>query len=305
MDDKGNMILKELKTAFLNELNGLYDIEEIENFFYMLTHYYLQLNRLTIALNPDKYLPVQDLKPLTDALKDLKKNIPIQYILGETEFFGLPFKVNKKVLIPRPETEELVDWILNTEFVKSNIELNILDIGTGSGCIAVSLAKNLPNSNVYALDVSEQALKIAKANAVLNKVFINTIHANILDVEIWNDDIQNLEFDVIVSNPPYVRKLEQEQMRGNVLNHEPHLALFVDNDDALQFYRAIAEYAQKYLKPNGFLFFEINEYLGNEMKQLLKDYNFNSIELKQDIFGKDRMIKAINNYESHISFLWK
>jgi len=293
MDDKGFMNLKELKAVFLNELNGLYDIEEIENFFYMLTHYYLQLNRLTIALNPDKYLPEQDLKPVKDALKDLKKNIPIQYILGETEFFGLHFKVNKNVLIPRPETEELVDWILNTEFVKSNVELNILDIGTGSGCIAISLAHNLPNSNVYALDVSEQALKIAKVNANLNKVHINTIHTSILDVEIWNDDNKNLNFDIIVSNPPYVRKLEQEQMRGNVLNHEPHLALFVDNDDPLQFYRAIATYGQEHLKPNGFLFCEINEYLRNEMFQLLKDYNFNSIELKQDIFGKDRMIKAI------------
>ena len=293
MDDKGFMILKELKTVFLNELNGLYDIEEIENFFSILVEHYLHLNRLSVALNPEKPFSVKDLKPITDALVYLKKKIPIQYILGETEFFGIPFKVNNNVLIPRPETEELVDWILNTEFKKRNIKLNILDIGTGSGCIAVSLAINLPKSNVYALDVSEQALKIAKVNADLNKVHINSIQASILDFEIWNDDIKNLDFDIIVSNPPYVRKLEQEQMRCNVLNHEPHLALFVDNDDALQFYRAIAEYAQKHLKPNGFLFFEINEYLGNEMLQLLKEYNFNSIEIKQDIFGKDRMIKAI------------
>jgi len=287
------MILKEVKTKFLSELNGLYELEEIENFFFILVEHYLHLNRLSVALTPEKSFSSKDLKPITDALKDLKKNIPIQYILGETEFYGLPFKVNKNVLIPRPETEELVDWILKTESNKRDIQLNILDIGTGSGCIAISIAKQLSKANVYALDISEEALVIAKLNAEINDVDIQFVQGNILNSQTWNNEIKSTAFDIIVSNPPYVRKLEQGQMRENVLNYEPHLALFVNNEDPLQFYKAIAEYALKNLKMNGVLYFEINEYLGNQMLQLLEKYNFNSIELKQDLFGKDRMIKAI------------
>ena len=293
LDDKGLTILKEVKTKFLSELNGLYELEEIENFFFMLIEHYLDFNRLSVALTPEKSFSVEDLKPITDALQDLKKNIPIQYILGETEFYGLPFKVNKNVLIPRPETEELVDWILKTESNKRDIQLNILDIGTGSGCIAISLAKKLPQANIYALDISEEALVIAKLNAEINDVDIQFVQGNILNSQTWNSEIKSTAFDIIVSNPPYVRKLEQGQMRENVLNYEPHLALFVNNEDPLQFYKAIAEYALKNLKMNGVLYFEINEYLGNQMSQLLEKYNFNSIELKQDLFGKDRMIKAI------------
>jgi release factor glutamine methyltransferase len=287
------MILKEVKTKFLSELNGLYELEEIENFFFILVEHYLHFNRLSVALTPEKSFSVEDLKPITDALQDLKKNIPIQYILGETEFYGFPVKVNKNVLIPRPETEELVDWILKTECNKGDIQLNILDIGTGSGCIAISISKKLSKANVYALDISEEALVIAKLNAEINDVDIQFVQGNILNSQTWNNEIKSTAFDIIVSNPPYIRKLEQEQMRENVLNYEPHLALFVNNEDPLQFYKAIAEYALKNLKMNGVLYFEINEYLGNQMLQLLENYNFNSIELKQDIFGKDRMIKAI------------
>jgi release factor glutamine methyltransferase len=293
MDDKGLMILKEIKNKFLIELNSLYELEEIENFFFILVEHYLHLNRLSVALNPERLFSAKDVKPITDALQDLKNNVPIQYILGETEFYGLPFKVNKNVLIPRPETVELVDWVLKTELKKRDIHLNIFDIGTGSGCIAISLAKKLPKANVYALDVSEEALVMAKLNAAINDVDIQFIQENILNAQTWNNEIKSTEFDIIVSNPPYVRKLEQEQMRENVLNNEPHLALFVNNEDPLQFYKAIAEYALNNLKMNGVLYFEINEYLGNQMIQLLENYNFSSIELKQDIFGKDRMIKAI------------
>ena len=201
----------------------------------------------------------------------------------------MPFSVNNNVLIPRPETEELVDWIINTINKKDN--LKILDIGTGSGCIAISLAKNLPNSKVYGLDVSSEALKVSKENAKLNGVEIDFVEENILSVCNSSLDVEPT-FDLIVSNPPYVRELEKAEIKANVLENEPHLALFVEDDDALLFYKAICQFAVNNLSKNGLLFFEINEYLGDEMKQLFKDFNYNNVDLKQDFFGKDRMIKA-------------
>ena len=287
------MKLKELKELFQKELAGLYDVEEIDSFFYILIEHYLGLKRIALALKPEISYSKEDLESILKALESLKKQIPIQYILGETEFFGLPFKVNSHVLIPRPETEELVDWILNFEKSESvNNGLNILDIGTGSGCIAVSLAKNLNHAHVYALDVSHDALEVAKRNATLNNVSVQFIEANILNPETWNTELKNLKFDIIVSNPPYVRELEKAQMKSNVVNNEPHLALFVENEDPLIFYKAITKYAVDNLTTKGYLFFEINEYLGKPMTQLLKSFNFNGIELKQDIFKKDRMIKG-------------
>ena len=287
------MKLKELKELFQKKLGGLYDVEEIDSFFYILIEHYLGLKRIALALKPEISCSKEDLESILKDLESLKKQIPIQYILGETEFFGLPFKVNSHVLIPRPETEELVDWILNFEKSESvNNGLNILDIGTGSGCIAVSLAKNLNHAHVYALDVSHDALEVAKRNATLNNVSVEFIEANILNPETWNTQFKNLKFDIIVSNPPYVRELEKAQMKSNVVNNEPHLALFVENEDPLLFYKAIAKYAVDNLTTKGYLFFEINEYLGKPMTQLLKSFNFNAIELKQDIFKKDRMIKG-------------
>ena len=193
--------------------------------------------------------------------------------------------MNAATLIPRPETEELVAWIINDQNNKQNI--SILDVGTGSGCIAIALAKNLPEAKVFALDVSEKALRIARQNAVDNGVTIEFIEADIFDV-----DLGNLQFDVIVSNPPYVRELEKETMSPNVLNHEPHLALFVKDDDPLLFYRSIVEVANNTLKSKGFLYFEINEFLGNLTLQLVQKLNYCNIELKKDLFMKDRMIKA-------------
>ena len=287
------MKLKETKELFQNELAGLYDFEEIDSFFYILIEHYLGLKRIALALKPEISCSKEDLESILKALEYLKKQIPIQYILGETEFFGLPFKVNSHVLIPRPETEELVDWILNFEKSESvNNGLKILDIGTGSGCIAVSLAKNLIHAQVYALDVSHDALEVAKRNAVLNNVSVEFIQVNMLQPETWNTEFKNLRFDIIVSNPPYVRELEKAQMKSNVVNNEPHLALFVKNEDPLIFYKAITKYAVDNLTTKGSLFFEINEYLGKPMTQLLKSFNFNAIELKQDIFKKDRMIKG-------------
>ena len=218
----------------------------------------------------------------------LKKEVPIQYLLGKTNFYGLDFEVNENVLIPRPETEELVEWIINENLKYIKVKkLKILDIGTGSGSIAVSLAKNIPNARVFALDVSKKALETAKRNAKNNNVDVTFIHQNILEIE----DLKN-DFDVIVSNPPYVRNLEKQEIKKNVLDYEPHLALFVEDDDALIFYRKIAEIAQRNLIENGQLFFEINQYLGNEMKDLLQNMNFRNIELKKDIYGNDRMMKG-------------
>ena len=288
------MKLKETKEFFQNELAGLYNVEEIDSFFYILIEFYLGLKRISLVLKPELTYSKKVMEPILTALEDLKKEIPIQYILGETAFFGLPFKVNSHVLIPRPETEELVDWILNIEKSESiNNGLKILDIGTGSGCIAVSLAKNLIHAQVYALDVSHDALEVAKRNAVLNNVSVEFIQVNMLQPETWNTEFKNLRFDIIVSNPPYVRELEKAQMKSNVVNNEPHLALFVKNEDPLIFYKAITQYAVDNLTAKGHLFFEINEYLGKQMRLLLKSFDFNAIELKQDIFKKDRMIKGI------------
>ena len=234
-----------------------------------------------------------------NALKALKNHEPIQYIIGQTEFYGLPFYVNENTLIPRPETEELVELILSNttannhlELVEVNNQFNILDIGTGTGCIAISLAKQLPNANVSAIDVSAKALEMANKNAQLNQVDINFIENDIL--KICNSELDSAtKFDIIVSNPPYVRQLEKQQMQDNVLNHEPHLALFVEDENPLIFYRAITQFATKNLKPNGELYFEINEYLGKEMMALLEAFGFKNIQLKQDLFGKDRMICGV------------
>lgn len=284
------MRLKDIQNTFHQELNRIYNKDEVDSFFYMLIESIYQVSRMQLALDNDYNVEKTD--RIFKAFNLLKQQIPIQYILGETEFYGLPFKVSEHVLIPRPETEELVEWVLKLNADKEAI--TILDIGTGSGCIAISLAENLKNANVYALDVSKEALKMAKQNADLNAVNIEFIEADILSIStsVLNEASK---FDVIVSNPPYVREQEKELMKPNVLNNEPHLALFVKDKNPLQFYEAITEFAIKNLNKNGQLFFEINEYLGNDMIRLLRKHNFTSIELKQDIFKKDRMIKAIMN----------
>lgn len=280
------MILKSLHTFFNDELIGYYPDTEIESFFNLLSEDILNLKRIAISQNLYAVVSGKKYERFQKAIAKLKNYEPIQYILGNTEFYGLIFEVNPSVLIPRPETEELVSWIIDD--CKDRQDISVLDIGTGSGCIAISLAKNLKHAKVYALDVSEDALKLAKLNATKNEVDIEFIEADILDC-----DLGNIKFDVIVSNPPYVRELEKEAMSANVLNHEPHLALFVKDDDALLFYRKIAEISENILKPNGQLYFEINESFGEPTKELLANNSFNNIELKMDIFEKDRMIKAI------------
>lgn len=269
---------------------GYYPETEIASFFHLLSEHILNLKRIDIALNLEELISGENYNTFQSAIERLKNYEPIQYILGKTEFYGLPFQVDNNVLIPRPETEELVDWVINT--INKKEESKILDIGTGSGCIAISLAKKLQNAKVSALDVSADALRVAKQNANLNHVDVEFIELDILSNCHAELDSASQKWDVIVSNPPYVRQQEKSEIKKNVLENEPHLALFVEDDDALQFYKAICQFAVDNLSENGMLFFEINEYLGQEMIELLSDYNFKNIQLKQDIFGKNRMIKS-------------
>lgn len=283
------MLIKQYRAQFIKELAEIFDEKEIESFFYITLEAFHQMKRVDLVLQPNFEIDAMQLLQWETVLSQLKTHKPIQYILGETEFFGLPFYVNENTLIPRPETEELVDWILKESKVESQkTKVKILDIGTGSGCIAISLAKNIPNAQVYAIDVSEKALATAQKNAERNNVNVTFLNKNILETEDLEQD-----FDIIVSNPPYVRNLEKAEINKNVLEYEPHLALFVEDEDALIFYRKITELATKNLYENGQLYFEINQYLGAGMISLLQKYNFKNIELRQDIYGNDRMIFGV------------
>nr|WP_223826612.1 peptide chain release factor N(5)-glutamine methyltransferase [Flagellimonas sp. S3867] len=290
-------MLQEIKTIFHKELDGIYPVEEVDTFFYLTIERYLNLERFVLALQPNLNLTKVEEQPLFETLTQLKQQKPIQYILSTTHFMDLEFHVDENVLIPRPETEELVQWIVeHCQFERSREALNtpdltILDIGTGSGCIAIALAKNLPNAKVHALDVSAKALEVAQQNAILNGVDITFHQKNILNPELRFK--AELEFDVIVSNPPYVREKEKNKMNNNVVDHEPNLALFVPDDNALVFFESITKFALEHLKTNGSLFFEINQYLGNQTKTLLEAHNFLEIELRKDLFGNDRMLKGI------------
>ncbi len=215
------MKIKEYRTQFITSLSPIHGEDEAESFFYLILEEKQQLKRIDLALLPDLVLSQDEIVIWNALLDQLKLEIPVQYLLGKTSFYGLDFEVNENVLIPRSETEELVEWIIEVQKLNNNSPLRILDIGTGSGCIAISLAKNIPNAQVYAVDVSEKALATAKKNAVLNKVDVTFIHQNILET----DDLLQ-EFDVIVSNPPYVRNLEKVEIKKNVLDNEPHLASF-------------------------------------------------------------------------------
>ncbi|WP_243472361.1 peptide chain release factor N(5)-glutamine methyltransferase [Winogradskyella sp. MH6] len=290
------MKAKDLKDIFHKELDAIYGKDEVASFFYLSIEHHLNVARIQLILDSEFTLTKDETDVFFTILEDLKQQKPIQYILGETEFYGLQFSVNENVLIPRPETEELVDWIMKDSKLKSqNSEpIKILDIGTGSGCIAISLAKHLPEAQVFAVDISESALKIAKENADRNGVEVEFIKANILESSLWEDvALQQMGFfDIIVSNPPYVRELEKREIRPNVLDNEPHLALFVENDNPLIFYKAITDFAVDELRSNGSLYFEINQYLGQETKQLLVDAEFKDIQLRKDLNGNDRMLKG-------------
>lgn len=283
------MKIKQYRTHFIQELVPFYDAYEAESFFYLILEDKHKLRQIDLALNHELTFLENDFVVWDSLLKELKKEVPIQYLLGKTNFYGLDFEVNENVLIPRPETEELVEWIINENSkIDKSKKIKILDIGTGSGCIAISLAKNIPNAEVYAIDVSKKAIETAKRNAVHNKVEVNFMLQNILETETLK-----CNFDVIVSNPPYVRNLEKEEIKKNVLDYEPHLALFVEDNDALIFYKKIAELAQENLSEKGQLYFEINQYLGQETRDLLEKMNFKNIELRRDIYDNDRMLKGL------------
>ena len=283
------MNAKQYKIKFIETLEPIHGVDEAESFFYLILEDKFQLKRLDLALDPSFEFSAEAMKILEELVTQLKTEIPIQYLLGTTEFFGLPFLVNENVLIPRPETEELVDWILQEDKkIERQKQIKILDIGTGTGCIAISLAKNIPNATVFAIDISAEALEVAKKNAKINTVTVTFLEKNILET----DDFLE-QYDIIVSNPPYVRNLEKQEIKKNVLDNEPHLALFVDDLDALIFYRKIASLATKILNEGGQLFFEINQYLGKEMVDLINISGFADVELRKDIYGNDRMTRAI------------
>ena len=279
--------ISEINNHVKNKLKNIYSDSEIQQLRFQLYESILGLSKIYVITNPKVYVPDEKYNSLILALDRLLKNEPIQYIIGNTEFYNLQFEVNPSVLIPRPETEELVEWILTTTNKKP--KLRVLDIGTGSGCIAISLAKNMQNTKVFALDVSEKAIKTAQQNSKNNSTSIEFIQFDIL-----NDDIENLpkNLDVLVSNPPYVMQSEKNLMKSNVLNFEPESALFVNDNNPLLFYKKIASIGKNILKKNGLLFFEINETLGNEVKEILLKADYRDIEVKKDFLGKNRMVKA-------------
>lgn len=293
------MLLREIKNIFHKELDPLYGKEEVASFFYLLIEHYFELERFVLALQPELVIDKEQETIVFKALSELKLEKPIQHIIGSTHFMELDFKVNEHVLIPRPETEELVRWILD-DIRQLKPSLNILDIGTGSGCIPISLAKNVSDAQIIALDISPEALEVAKENATTHHVKVDFQQADILNLNFSSDTEQSrsisfvneLDYDVIVSNPPYVRELEKAEMSRNVLAHEPSIALFVPDNDPLKFYRSIVTFAAQHLKPKGHLYLEINQYLGAEMQELLQELEFKTIELRKDMYGNNRMIKG-------------
>lgn len=283
------MKIQDTIQLFRNELKDLYSPEEIENFIFFSMNEYLGYTRRHLQLKANQSLGEKETERFKTILAELKNHKPIQYILGNTEFYGLKIRVNEHVLIPRPETEELVELILQ----ENPAPENILDIGTGSGCIAIALKKHLKDSVVFAIDISDEALLVAKGNAILNQTQVHFLQADILTPLSSEKKDSGSKFDVIVSNPPYVRQSEKDKMSKNVLDYEPHLALFVNDNDPLVFYKAIADFALQNLSASGKLYFEINEKLGSEVKNLLDKKGFKNVEIKKDMSGKERI--AVGN----------
>lgn len=268
------------------ELQGLYPETEIRSLSLLIIEKVTGLSRSEIILNKNTTFSIEQIQQIESFIEKLKKFEPIQYIFGETEFYGLKFQVNPSVLIPRPETEELVDWIRNDNDLTA--PLRILDIGTGSGCIAIALKHEFPKASVDAFDISGKALETSYRNAILNKTIVNFSKVNILESTHFDR-----KWDIIVSNPPYIPRREKTRMAPNVLNYEPLSALFVSNKDPLLFYRHITRFALNQLKVNGKIYFEINHNTGNYCSRLLKQEGFQQVVLRKDISGKDRMMRAM------------
>ena len=272
------MKLASFKKEFLESITPLYNKDEASSLYYMLCEEYLALSKSKLIIAEDMDLSVEKTNHLYNCLERLKKHEPIQYVLGKTLFMGMNFKVNPSVLIPRPETEELVRLMLKDELDGKEI----LDIGTGSGCIAISLAKNLPNAKVSALDVSKDAIELSQRNAKENDVNLEFINEDILNYK------SDKKYDIIVSNPPYVLESQRKHMSKNVLDYEPELALFVKNDDPLQFYKAILDFPKNSLNKNGKIYFEINENYKDEIMELVNNYGYSNVDCKLDVFGRNR-----------------
>ena len=286
--------MKTTTTYIRESLDTLYPPEEISCFARLIFSHVCGLSHNQQILCKDKQIPEKEKEEIHAIINRLKKMEPLQYIFGETEFYSLPMKVNPSVLIPRPETEELVDMIIKKSITPSPIgKLNILDIGTGSGCIPIALAKHTPDAMVTAIDISEEALQTAKENAVLNNVDVCFIQTDILNT---NEAAKIIlcDLDIIVSNPPYVTEKEKGAMCENVIAYEPHCALFVPEDDPLLFYKAIADFAMLKLAPGGMLFLEINANHGTEICEMLQEKGFTQTELLRDLSGKNRFITAMS-----------
>ena len=267
-------------------LRDCYPDYEIQNFIYLIFEYLLNYTKIDIHNNRNKIISNKIAKQINKIINDLKKNKPIQYIFNKTEFYGLPFRVSSDTLIPRQETEELVDWIIRDN--KGN-KHTILDIGTGCGCIAIVLARNLTSCSIEALDISKKAINMAKINTRINNASVRFFQYDIL-----KNETKKLKrnYDIIVSNPPYIRESEKSALPGNVLYYEPQKALFVPDDDPLMFYRAIAKFGLQNLKDKGILYLEINQALAKQVTEELAKHNYEKIIIGKDINRKDRMIKA-------------
>jgi len=274
------MTLADFKNKMKSTLSSIYESDELNSIFFLTSEEFLQIPRSKILLADEIELDSKKQKLFLDALDRLKKNEPVQYILGKTAFMDLEFKVNSSVLIPRPETEELVRLMLKEDLDGKEI----LDIGTGSGCIAITLAKNLPNAKVSAIDISEEALEVARENAKLNNVDIDFINADIFDYK------SEKKYDVIVSNPPYVRESEKSLMKRNVVEYEPELALFVTDHNPLLYYKVILNFSKISLNKNGKIYFEINENHSNKLNNLLENYDYRLIDFKLDFLNKNRFL---------------
>ncbi|GGG88897.1 release factor glutamine methyltransferase [Parapedobacter pyrenivorans] len=279
-----------IEQQFANELADLYDASEVRQLCYLLFEDRYGWSKTNYLLNRQASVDQQDITWLNTMLSSLKKARPIQYILGHAWFMGMRLTVNETVLIPRPETEELVDLIIRQHGDAKTLSLRIIDIGTGSGCIAIALKKALPQAAVYAVDISADALHTARQNAASQSVDIEFINADILEWDTVFDHTST--FDIVVSNPPYITATEQNDMHRNVLNHEPHMALFVQGNAPLLYYERIAAFATEHLRTGGGLYFEINRDYGQALCDLLHKKGFNDVALHQDIQGADRMVHA-------------
>jgi release factor glutamine methyltransferase len=267
------------------ELSGFYPSSEVHGFIRLILENVCQIGYSDIFLHHDMKISEADKEKIHKIVRRLKTFEPIQYILGETEFYNLKLKVKTGVFIPRPETEELVEWIINSNNLTAP---EILDVGTGSGCIALALKKNIEGSRVTAIDILEDAIVVARENAVANKLEINFIRGDFFQAEHKTVDF----FDIIVSNPPYVTEAEKPGLETNVLQYEPEQALFVPDNNPLKYYSAVAGFAGSCLKEGGWIYFEINGKFGNETLNLLKMKGFRNPETKKDINGKDRMVRC-------------